>query len=138
MSFGREHRIEQCGRQSPWVYQARLAEIDYALAQLRKLPWIDNNNLILFGHSEGGVAASRYTGLAFDGVVITSAGCWKYALRLPALAVVSAGDERLLGGTCEQADQQMVLPGERHQVLADRSARERNRQFIHERTGRDG
>ncbi len=134
-SFARRNRPEQCGEQVPWVYEARLSEVDYALEKMRALPWIDLNNMVLYGHSEGGVAASRYAGLAFDGVVISAASCQKFAIRVPSLAVGSANDERLNGQFCDRAQDQLLLPGDVHQILVDPTARERVRAFIEGVTG---
>ena len=134
-SFARRNRPEQCGKQVPWVYEARLSEVYYALEQMRTLPWIDVNNMVLYGHSEGGVAASRYAGLAFDGVVISAASCQKFAIRVPSLAVGSVDDEQLNGEFCNLAQDQLLLPGDNHQILSDPVARERIRAFIEGVTG---
>ena len=134
-SFARKTRPEQCGKQVPWIYEARLSEVDYALEKMRAIPWIDLNNMVLYGHSEGGVAASRYDGLAFDGVVISAASCYKFAIRVPSLAVGSIHDPRLNGQFCHQAQDQLLLPGNNHQILAEPAARERVRAFIEGVTG---
>jgi len=129
-SFARRHRPQQCGKQVPWIYQARLFEVEYALEQMRTLPWVDINNMVLYGHSEGGVAASRYAGLAFDGVIISAASCQKYAVRVPSLAIGSVHDQQLSGQFCRQAQDLLLLTGELHQILDDPEARERIRAFI--------
>lgn len=134
-SFARRNRPEQCGKQVAWVYEARLSEVDYALEKMRHLPWVDLNNMVLYGHSEGGVAASRYAGLAFDGVVISAASCLKFAIRVPSLAVGSANDGRLNGKFCDRAQDHLPLPGDKHQILVDPIARERVRAFIEGVTG---
>ena len=134
-SFARKNRPEQCGKQVSWVYEARLSEVDYALEKMRAIPWVDLNNMVLYGHSEGGVAASRYAGLAFDGVVISAASCQKYAIRVPSLAVGSVNDEQLNGQFCDRAEDLLLLPGDAHQILVDPIARERIRAFIEGVTG---
>ena len=130
-----KNRPQQCGKQMPWVYQARLSEVNHALEKMRAIPWIDVNNMVLYGHSEGGVAASRYAGLAFDGVVISAASCQKFAIRVPSLAVGSRDDEHLNGQFCDHAEDQLLLPGDSHQILSNPIARERIRAFIEGVTG---
>lgn len=134
-SFARQNRPQLCGKQVPWVYEARLSEVDFALEQMRAMPWIDTNNMVLYGHSEGGVATSRYAGLAFDGVIISAASCQKYALRVPSLAVGSLHDTQLNGQFCHQAQDLLLLPGDKHQILSDPVAREHIRGFIEGVTG---
>ncbi len=129
-SFSREYRVQKCGRQGTWTYAARLAEIDYALERIGELGWVDSGSLVLYGHSEGGVAVTRYRGGAFRGAVISSSGCWKYRLQIPSLAVASEQDQRLLGRVCSRADERLVVPGDRHEVLASPVARARIIEFI--------
>lgn len=57
------------------VHKVRLAEIQYSLKRLKKLPFVDQNNLFLMGNSEGGLAAAIYRSRAFKGRIITAFSC---------------------------------------------------------------
>jgi dienelactone hydrolase len=135
-SFARLHRAESCGKQASWTYAARLGEIDYALERIAELGWVDMSKLVLYGHSEGGIAASRYPGDAFRGVVITSSSCNKYRVRARALAVYFASDRGLNERPCLQADERLVLRGRGHEVLGHLEARRHIRGFIDAAAGR--
>jgi dienelactone hydrolase len=108
-SFARGDRPKTC---DPWrrqrfadapterVHAMRLEEIGYALEQARKLPWVDQENLFLMGHDEGGNAVAAFAGDGFKARVISSATCSRgigAAPGTPILAAASDGDD-LLGG----------------------------------------
>jgi hypothetical protein len=40
----------------------RLEELEYALKQLRTSSWVDQRNLFLMGHSEGGITVACWGG----------------------------------------------------------------------------
>lgn len=48
------------------IYDKRVEEADYAIAQVQGKPWYDGRHLLLLGHSEGGytVAQKAYTGIS--------------------------------------------------------------------------
>ncbi|HWA47159.1 MAG TPA: dienelactone hydrolase family protein [Dongiaceae bacterium] len=88
---------------NPEAYVQRQAEIAVALAELRKLPWVDQSAIILYGLGEGALAAANYPGHEFRGVVLTgwTCGASQYAedvaglktpADLPILALVSRYD----------------------------------------------
>jgi dienelactone hydrolase len=88
---------------NPDAYQQRQSEILVALTEMRKLPWIDQSTIILYGLGEGALAAANYSGHDFRGVVLTgwTCGAAQYpadvaGLKTPAdtpiLAVVSRYD----------------------------------------------
>jgi dienelactone hydrolase len=58
----------------PPVYGMRLAEIQYAAEKIRAQPWF-NGNLLLMGHSEGGLTAARTPLPGFAGIVISGWTC---------------------------------------------------------------
>lgn len=60
---------------NPEAYVQRQAEIAVALAELRKLPWVDQSAIILYGLGEGALAAANYPGHEFRGVVLTGWTC---------------------------------------------------------------
>ncbi len=57
------------------VHKIRLAEISYNIIQLKKLKYIDFNNMFLMGNSEGGLAAAIYKSKEFRGRIITAFSC---------------------------------------------------------------
>ncbi|MBT3533709.1 MAG: hypothetical protein HN478_07515 [Rhodospirillaceae bacterium] len=44
------------------VRNMRLSELDHVMKQVAKLPWVDQNNIFLIGHSQGGGPVSAYDG----------------------------------------------------------------------------
>jgi dienelactone hydrolase len=96
-------RFEFVAGLNPDAYDQRQAEIEIALAELRRLSWVDQSAIILYGLGEGAMAAANYSGHEFRGVVITgwTCGAAQYAdavagLKTPAdipiLALVSRYD----------------------------------------------
>lgn len=57
------------------VHKIRLAEISYNLKELKKLKFIDTNNIILMGNSEGGLAAAIYKSNEFKARIVTAFSC---------------------------------------------------------------
>lgn len=56
------------------VHRMRLAEVRYALERIGEFPWVDRDNLFLFGHSQGATAAA-YVGRGFRGRIVTGTRC---------------------------------------------------------------
>jgi hypothetical protein len=88
-SFARTGRMATCGSPtgSRGTRPLRKEEIQYAARQARNLPWVDSKNLFLFGQSEGGGAAIRYSGDEFNARVASGAGCWRVRRSTPLLVV---------------------------------------------------
>src|SRR5262245_1394021 len=69
-SYAREDRPRACEQTThtyqrelaPAIFRMRHEEIEYALDQLHNLPWVDQRNLFLMGHSEGGAAVALWAG----------------------------------------------------------------------------
>jgi dienelactone hydrolase len=57
------------------VNDLRPAEIGYAMSKLKDAPWVDQKNIFLMGHSEGGMAAYLAPELGFRGVIISGFPC---------------------------------------------------------------
>jgi len=57
------------------VHRLRVAEIYYNLKELKKLPFVDSNNIFLMGNSEGGLASAIYPHEKFKGRIITAFSC---------------------------------------------------------------
>lgn len=80
-SFDSRERKSDCIRfdfiagLNPDAYAQRQAEIAVALAELRKLPWVDQSAIVLYGLGEGALAAANYPGHEFRGVVLTGWTC---------------------------------------------------------------
>ncbi|MBL6929189.1 MAG: hypothetical protein ISR44_08450 [Rhodospirillales bacterium] len=75
------------------IFNFRNAELKYALEQVRLLPWVDQNNLFGWGHSEGTYAMAAYPGAIFKARIITGGGCaWGFAAEEPTLAVIARND----------------------------------------------
>jgi dienelactone hydrolase len=77
------------------VHRMRLAEVRYALERLGEFPWVDRDNLFLFGHSQGGTAAAAYAGKGFRARVVTGTRCARgigARSAEPVLAVFSTDD----------------------------------------------
>lgn len=105
-SMARHYRPLQCnprnktGGNNIFVFDFRLAEISYALGQLRHEPWVDWDNLFLMGGSEGAVAAALYRGDEFAARIILQWTCHGSPFvrgmagsdRAPVLAIVNRGD----------------------------------------------
>jgi hypothetical protein len=104
-SFARPERIKTCdGKTHKGIgpkgsYGAtinlRIDELERTLEGLKDYPWVDWNNLFLFGHSQGSNAVAFYDGKAFKGRVMTGTRCsrgYRAPVDEPALAVSSVGD----------------------------------------------
>ncbi|MDH3688102.1 MAG: hypothetical protein OEU36_01290 [Gammaproteobacteria bacterium] len=137
-SFARTNKSRTCNRGNTQT-EMRLEELNFAIKQVNKLPWVDTHNLFLIGHSEGGKAAERYRGSEFKGIVITSTSCsvrTDDGSTTPLLAVASIDDTWVesLGPYCEHADERLLIQGSAHGVLVYPQARQAVRGFIFKHT----
>ncbi|MFQ5961473.1 MAG: dienelactone hydrolase family protein [Candidatus Methylomirabilales bacterium] len=161
-SFAREYRPRNChpatrtGGLFPPAHDMRLDEIEYALVKLRTLPWVDQRNLFLMGHSEGGIAAARWPGRGFNGHIISGWTCThlydpfldglRAARETPVLVLEFEDDPwhgRATAGSCGtkfggRKDARLVtLPGRGHYTGHRPEAREAVLQFLRDHTVRD-
>ena len=80
-SFARNFRPMQCnphtkkGGKNLFIYDFRSAELTFALEKISKIPWIDFDNLFIFGVSEGAVTAALFRGRVFNGRIIAQWTC---------------------------------------------------------------
>jgi dienelactone hydrolase len=75
------------------IFALRTAELAYALEQVQHLSWVDQNNLFIWGHSEGGYTVAAYKGSISKARLITGTGCaYGFRAEEPALAVISRRD----------------------------------------------
>lgn len=102
-SYARPNRKQDCtvGADKKWIIEMRKAEVDNALAMVKRMPWVDQSRIVLMGFSEGGVTAARYNGDGFAGRIVLGWTChsrdFYYAgiggpSSVPVLAVVGAAD----------------------------------------------
>ena len=83
-SFARKNRPETCdttqkrriaGLPGRAVTAMRFEEIAYAATATPKLPWVDQQNLFIYGHSQGGRVVSAYSGEGFKAVATSGSRC---------------------------------------------------------------
>ena len=161
-SFARQYRPETCAPSSatasyaPDVYEMRVHEIDYAVSQMRTLPWVDQDNLFLLGNSEGGVAVAAYRGGAFRGYIITGWTCrqgyhtdmdglWVPSDK-PVLAIVFADDPWYPNpwqrGHCgekfgnRRGSKSIVIPGSGHSTAGHPTAQDAVLEFLRQHSMR--
>ena len=103
-SFARPGRPKTCdprlhrgipGAPFARVAEMRQEEIRYAQERIRGLAWVDQRNVFLMGHSQGGGAVAGYPNGGFNGVIVSGSTC-QYGLNAPegtpVLAVYSEND----------------------------------------------
>ncbi len=103
-SFARRYRPETCdpsqhrgikGAPHRRVNQMRQEEIHHAAYRVRRIRWVDQKNLFLMGHSQGGTAAASYEGDGFKAHVTSGSVCWRGVRSprgTPILALYSEDD----------------------------------------------
>jgi len=124
-SFARLGRKRNCSGNKPGILSLRQGEIRHALAQIRKLNWVDPSRLVLAGFSEGAQAVAGYGGNdVFAGYIIMAFGCTRgngrsISTSRPVLAIQGAGDP-VSKGTCtvgfNKHSASILVPGAAHDV----------------------
>ena len=109
----------------------RREELAYALQQIRKLPWIDQNRIVLMGNSQGGRTVARWDKSGFAAHIIVAAGCdWDSDKKrrsprapdgVPVLAAVGSQDEYVGGSSCQLSrdpvgSKSIVIAGAGHDI----------------------
>ena len=89
----------------------RRAEIVYALGEIRKLSWVEQNHVILMGNSQGGRAVAQWDRPGFAAHVILASHCGRVSSKegavprapagVPVLAIAGDQDEFLQGSRCQ-------------------------------------
>lgn len=131
------------------IVRMRLADLRHALEQIRKLAWVDQENLFLMGFSEGGYTAAAYPGNEFRGVIVIGTTCHfgvRAPLSTPVMSIRSAGDPWVMPYTsrCERKGvaretplESVIIPGvAAHNVVVYREAREAILDFLKRYTTR--
>ena len=132
----------------PQANEYRQQEIGYALEHLKNVPWVDNKNIFLMGHSEGGIATARSNYSGFNGIIISGWTCTNpnpqsngifSPKETPALAIAYVDDAWRKGkpneGRC--ADQaggrnivQLDLEGTEHSTFQNKLAQTAVAEFL--------
>ena len=134
----------------------REAEMEYAATQIRRLPWVDPDNVFVLGTSEGGLAVATTRGRSFKGYIVTAWTCRQdYLTEMqglwvpmdkPVLAIVYADDPWFPNpwqrGHCgerfgpRKGSRSIVLPGRGHSVAGAPEARSAVLDFLRQHTTR--
>ena len=127
-SFKRPGR-KQCSMQGRLQNRValRTEEVGYALNQIKQLPWVDKDRLVLMGFSEGGNTTDNWSQPGFAGHLVMGSACTLVGGKpaapngTPVLAVVGANDRYRPGKSCRIDDsdgisKSIVLPGVGHAV----------------------
>ena len=123
----------------------RRADIVYALSQIRQLPWIDQDRIILMGNSQGGRTVAEWDQPGFAAHVILASNCGRFrsnegaAPRAPAgvpvLAMAGAQDELLYGSSCHVTrriggSESILIAGAGHDIMGHPQTRSTIRDFL--------
>lgn len=141
-SFKRPGRL-RCGSQGKLVDRVRLRheEVAHALREIRKLPWVDHNRLILAGHSEGGNTVDTWDKPGFMAYISLASACtlndsWPATPHgVPFLNIVGENDDRRPGLSCEVrrtvgGSKSVVIPGAGHRVANYPETKQAIRAFL--------
>lgn len=139
-SFARARRRANCSignhrtSLAPEAHAYRAEEIDYAVRQVRRLPWVDRTRIFVMGFSEGGMAVANYPGNGLAGLVITGWHCQgrppnvgiKSDSKVPVLTILGDQDPWYAAKRGEHCGQvfngrpeatSLVLPGNGHAIV---------------------
>jgi pimeloyl-ACP methyl ester carboxylesterase len=115
------------------------------LSQIRQLPWIDQDRIILIGNSQGGRTVARWDEPGFAAHVILASNCGAFrknaaaAPRAPAtvpvLAVVGARDDYFLGSSCKvtrriKGSKSILIPDADHDIMGHPQTKSAIRDFL--------
>lgn len=116
-SFKRPGRTPLCGSSSVRMssrVRLRTEELLYTLNQVRQLPWVDQERILLMGHSEGGQTVAAFDGDGFIAHIILGSDCRftisdtyktpgapKAPRDVPVLNIVGSNDSYGYGGGCQ-------------------------------------
>lgn len=132
------------GQQKMTTYRIpmRTEEALYALQELRKADWIDQERIVLMGSSEGAQAASVYRGTDFAAIILSATDCRfsgdspKAPRGIPVLNMVGEND-RLGGGSgCrisgreEPGSKRVVIKGAGHKLASFPEAQQELKRFL--------
>ncbi|MEK6709116.1 MAG: alpha/beta fold hydrolase [Nitrospinota bacterium] len=118
------------------VSAMRQEEIRFAFDRIREVAWVDQRNVFLMGHSQGGSAAAAYPNRGFRGVIVSGSVC-QLGLNAPegtpVLSVYSEDDpwrNKLSARGCEERAAERGRPigfhlfeGDAHNLAGNARAR---------------
>jgi fermentation-respiration switch protein FrsA (DUF1100 family) len=152
-SFARPGRVSGCAQVRWEIYNLRAEEIGYAQERLRRLPWVDQRNIFLMGHSEGGGSVALWSASGFRGHVISGWPCThrvdpffdgvRAPSSTPVLALNFERDPEFSGamvGRCgaklvgRQDSRELVLRGSGHFPMYSEEARQAVVEFLRTHT----
>ena len=114
--------------------RVRRQELDYALVQIRKLPWVDQDRVVLMGFSEGAQTVSRYPGREFVAAILIGTDCRFSTVgtrgaqsEIPVLNIVGSKDWWGYGNGCSiepdaRGSKSVVIKGADHDVSREPEA----------------
>ena len=104
----------------------RTEDLEHAFDKIRKLPWVDQDRILLMGISQGGAAVARWSKPGFAAHIILANNCEGTKPRapsnIPVLAVVGGDDEYYKGSSCDldglmKGSRSIVIPGAPHGII---------------------
>ncbi len=104
----------------------RTEDLEYAFERIRELPWVNQDQILLMGISQGGATVARWSKPGFAAHIILANNCNGTKPRAPAdipvLAVVGAEDEYYQGSSCQvkrqiDGSRSIVIPGAPHGII---------------------
>jgi dienelactone hydrolase len=121
----------------------RPQEVKYALSRIRKIPWIDQNRVILMGHSEGGNTTDNWSQRGFAAHIISGSACTLVfgfpaaPEGIPVLAMVGENDETRPGLSCTVrrtigGSKSIIIPGAGHVISQFPETQEAIKRFLRE------
>jgi dienelactone hydrolase len=104
----------------------RTEDLEYALAKMQELPWVDQDRILLMGISQGGATVARWSKPGFAAHIILADNCDGTnplaPADIPVLAVVGGEDENYQGSSCQVKRQiigsrSIVIPDAPHGII---------------------
>ena len=141
-SFQRPGR-KQCAEQGSLRsrVQLRTEEVEFALEEIMKLPWVDQKKVLLMGYSEGGNTTDNWSKSGFAAHIIIGSACTLVGgepaapLDVPVLAIVGEKDHYRPGLSCKidrtiGGSRSIVIPGGPHGIAEYSETREAIKRFL--------
>jgi dienelactone hydrolase len=119
----------------------RTQEVEYALARIRELSWVDQQRVILMGFSEGGNTTDNWSRKGFAAHIVIGSACALVGGApaapegVPVLAIVGSKDEFRPGLSCKiertiRGSKSIVIPGAGHSIAGYGKTRNAIRTFL--------
>jgi dienelactone hydrolase len=120
--------------------KTRRTDAEYALAQIRKLPWVDQSHVFLIGFSQGGRIVASWEESGFAAHVILAADCGGKSPKAPAETPVLAmlgSDDNYYTTSCRITreignSRSVVIEGADHELLSHPEAKQTVSSFLRE------